>query len=153
MCTPCCLFCCCCACTCLPRFSLGAIWLQKKSKPRTPPEFKGHSQKKSPSLSAASQDPHLMSSFFALLSKNPFHTPRDKMALSNILSLSQVRGIEELTGATNINTKFYQKTFSLAQVNGYSVVPSLPNGITKVLNRTSQHTQRMKTRPNPTSLR
>ena len=53
--------------------------------------------------------------------------------------------------AININTKATPKTFPLAKISCNLMLPGLPDGTTKMLNRASHHTQRRDTRPNPTS--
>ena len=71
---------------------LGAIPPHQISKLRTVAQLhkkgKEHSHKGCPTLSRASQNLHLMSSFFALLSKDPFQTPPDEMGRNSMLSLS-----------------------------------------------------------------
>ena len=52
----------------------------------------------------------------------------------------------------NIEPKTTSKPFTFAQIRSNFMLPGLPNGITKMLNGPSHHTQRRKTRPNPTSL-
>ena len=54
--------------------------------------------------------------------------------------------------AININTKATPKPFPFAKISSNFILPSLPDGTTKMLDRASHHTQRRKTRPNPTSL-
>ena len=123
---------------------LGAILLHQRSKLRTTSEFQKGEKRAFPkevsiTVGSIAEPTFDVLVFCVAEQKHIPHTP-DEMALSNILSRSLK------------NTKLSPETTSLAQVNGYRVLPSFPNGTTQVLNRTSHHTQRRKTGPNQTSL-
>ena len=115
---------------------------------------KVQSQKRWPSLSRALQNLHLMSSFLTLLSKKPFQTPPERKTgpEQHFVSFPQVRRGKQLMRATDIETKSTPNSLPFAQISGHFFLPGLPHGATEMLDGASHHTQRRKTRPNPTSL-
>ena len=108
------------------------------------------SRKKWPSFSGALQNLHLMSSFLALLNKNPFQTSPERMALNNMLSRSLSSEQRQVVDESHKHrNKAHPETLSF-----YTDQRQLdPAKLAKWHNGSAgYHTQRKEAGPHPTSL-